>query len=1633
MTCYNINDPAIKAIIDYFGGRYEIAASIIDNWQKLNNTDRIPLIGELEGSDFSRDQNLGTNTFTNKNVSTPTELNLERFKSLPEEYVQDRTNVSLKNLTNILNNLKSKFGIDYVIDSTLESKGAFKNGKVYVNPNKFSLDTPFHEYAHPFLMYVKQKNPTLYNQLKAEIQKDSLLMGMVKKTYSDRSEDEQIDEAIVTKLGKIASNLSTQPAYKSIIDRILEFISNGISKLMGGKKVTLNLNTTLHDLATMLVDDTRAPLEFIDFEEGTFESRESDFNDARDYFKNRDFGNLYIHLQELEKKGVDTTLMRDTLSKLHKIAVRVEKNDNPAAEEGRYRVNGDTTFNGVTDWIESFAPEGTIKIFKGDPSESPGVKYGNAVDFLLDIITQSYNYKDSYKLEDYEDLDALTEEISDEFGVDLSIPEIKFLTSQILNIFKEYPNHVFLSQMPVYNSTEKVVGTTDLLAINPETGAVSIVDLKLSAKSVSSDTKKLNRYKYQVSTYGAMYKSRNVPVENLSLYEIQRFDTGDKKFGYGKTVPISPLKDVEQHFNVFNDVNENKQNKKLINKIKVILEKELRKAKRNKNSYGVKKYTDLKTALTNISVGESVNNFVKSSYLDIIGKPYVQNGVHKISTKYSDKGRFETLQEQHKTKQITDKQYIEELFKMKKDLELYEPILFELMAISKDLEREDDNTSRELRDAITDIIQFKREFITEYKETVIPSIASELVKNLDMDKLITQNNKNLQILENRLEKYKKGGAPESKIELVKEEIEKLKNSTPNYERIVKQLEEGFDKDVSYFQTSLIDTVSSHNDIISLYVLKVKAYYENINQELFKSQPEFDNQYDKFSRLRGTSGSDKQIYGNMFETSTFSADGGWNEESHFQDYGFVRDRKYSEWMKSFSDLNKQSDELKDKDQVKALREKWYLNHTESIPAENRTYFNKALNKDVILEYGTNHLLNEIKKDFLLKANQDTEKAENDYNSWLKNRTITKPDGSVIIMDIRFVKPTKALYNNEKYESLQRSSQFEYYQFLLSTVIGSRVSTSNRYNIDYRLPSVPATLLTKMKDTGLKTTFVDGVKSFTQATPEEQIEYGDSLFIGDPFQNKLEDKDRTFNLTEITKMFYKESLVRKVRRDLETFSLGLLDVVGETEVQRTKGGKIIMDRAKLGLQKEGLDINPADVISGRESDIYKVLNELIETFIYGRTRESGNEKLMQVVTSLSKMVATTQIGGLNVVPAIAQNLQQSTMAAIEAWSGTHLSKESLAWARTQEIAIVADLTNDLIGDDTKKSKIGQLLQAYNVFQGDFFDSYGRKLKGENVANMLQSNPTFFLQKFANEMPLIRSFLAYLKDTKTNINGIEVSLWDAYELDNNKRLTVKPGTKLKNYGDFSSDIVDGAAMKKFHSIVKGMGESKGLINNPLIKRKWYGKAMMFYRNWVMPGVKKRFDSLRYDKEQEDYTVGSYRQFWKKLWNKEFKDIMRAIGKNEGELTDYEYAALRHAFFEQSAILLTSTLVAILTLMLAGAEDDDEKKRLQYLLYFTQRLNAEMSFFGGLGNIDTAGLPNVGDTLRMFKQPTFLSSYVLNTGKLLYQLTSPFEVYKRDYGMFEKGDSKLYAKFLKLFGISGTQMHPEDLLKILTLSTAS
>ena len=43
-----------------------------------------------------------------------------------------------------------------------------------------------------------------------------------------------------------------------------------------------------------------------------------------------------------------------------------------------------------------------------------------------------------------------------------------------------------------------------------------------------------------------------------------------------------------------------------------------------------------------------------------------------------------------------------------------------------------------------------------------------------------------------------------------------------------------------------------------------------------------------------------------------------------------------------------------------------------------------------------------------------------------------------------------------------------------------------------------------------------------------------------------------------------------------------------------------------------------------------------------------------------------------------------------------------------------------------------------------------------------------------------------------------------------------------------------------------------------------------------------------------------------------------------------------------------------------------------------------------------------------------------------SPFEVYERKTGKFEKGDNKAWAYFLKMIGLPGYNMNPREAVKI-------
>jgi hypothetical protein len=169
-------------------------------------------------------------------------------------------------LTNILDKLALKFGISWRYDSSIPGLGQFKDGEVLINPDKAKADTPFHEFAHPFIAIVKIQNPYLYNNLMNQLTKSDVgikTLEKVKKLYPELTYEQQIEEAIVDVIGQYAADAQSIKKEKGLWNAIKTFlrrVSEYIKSLLNDsqKKIVpseLDPNTTMQELASMLVID----------------------------------------------------------------------------------------------------------------------------------------------------------------------------------------------------------------------------------------------------------------------------------------------------------------------------------------------------------------------------------------------------------------------------------------------------------------------------------------------------------------------------------------------------------------------------------------------------------------------------------------------------------------------------------------------------------------------------------------------------------------------------------------------------------------------------------------------------------------------------------------------------------------------------------------------------------------------------------------------------------------------------------------------------------------------------------------------------------------------------------------------------------------------------------------------------------------------------------------------------------------------------------------------------------------------------------------------------------------------------------------------------------------------------------
>jgi hypothetical protein len=401
--------------------------------------------------------------------------------------------------------------------------------------------------------------------------------------------------------------------------------------------------------------------------------------------------------------------------------------------------------------------------------------------------------------------------------------------------------------------------------------------------------------------------------------------------------------------------------------------------------------------------------------------------------------------------------------------------------------------------------------------------------------------------------------------------------------------------------------------------------------------------------------------------------------------------------------------------------------------------------------------------------------------------------------------------------------------------------------------------------------------------------------------------------------------------------------------------------------------------------------------------------------------TQIGGLNVLGGIANSLQANVSTAIEAAAKQFISDKSMLWAKKEYYSLLPDYMSDL-NSGTAKSWIGQLIELYDPMQGNYKDAYGRRITKTTFKKLMSSNSWYFLHKAGEHAIHIQAFMAYLKDTKVMQNGKEISLYDAYELDNDGKIKLLEGVTLPGKTSTNGKI-SLMVQNRLHAMDKRINGVYNEFDSPELKRHWYGSLLFMYRDFLIPGFKKRYKTLSVDQEFSSPTEGYWNTFMRKLI-KDKKQLMRfymGMEKESADFQDFERENLRRAVRELAIIFATGLLVMVLN-NLYKASDDDEKEKWKYMLYLTMKLNQELGAYGTVGDPQNWGRPNFRELARTFKQPFVIFGTV---EKLFKIFDSIGQTYERKTGMFEKGDSKFYAALIKFFGITGVNFDPEESIK--------
>ena len=1265
-------------------------------------------------------------------------------------------------------------------------------------------------------------------------------------------------------------------------------------------------------------------------------------------------------------------------------------------------------------------------------------------------------------------------------GTDVSISNdvIEELYEKFQEFKEKHKDSVIITQQVLYNEEKGVAGTADIIIID-QNGKCKIVDLKSSINPTNYEEGRFKTYEKesvgedgQVRTfknaYDRKFKNKSSRKEKheaqLSAYKGLGISKGlefaeeeslvvlpvyIKEIDGSKVVEVKmeneiPLSSNKEFIEELWDDGMYKEKSELVSderyddyvkEIKTLLQDRLAILKRRHS--GVNKFEKaqierLKKVIDSVENTEVLNKFVNQIFDLFVenqktGYPGIVSRIEKTISKI-EKG------------DISGIDAIGELQYYKETINLYGGIISDLSDFYNtellDFKEVEAGTTLWKLKKINDAT---KRIENRHKKQINPLIAKELSKFISTsanESLL----KDLEGKKERLAKYIENKSSEKVINNLKKQIKEIETKFKGgvtYNSILKELNEGSDSDLSLIDAWVNPAISSSNSTVALFAKMVKSLFEEVRMNSFAFSKIASREFETYKKSNSSSQDNvtefnKGIYERIKTREKNNETGEYEWEERLAFVQKIDITKYQEALDEAYKEKRRISEEKGVEAGKLYMREWYFKNTE-------------LSQDfsingVIITKGANTLVEEQQELLAQGVIQEWE-----FENWLsKNRRVDKTTGEEIFMR-KFSQPKESIYMNKNYvDLLKDSSKLKYYNFLVSQYMNDQDKIPHESRMGYLLPSITKGTNERVRQNGFISYFKYSAKNAIEALPEDVDIYGEDVsskikIVPLLFHNRMPVDDISVDLIASVMQFHEATLKYEAQTSLIGISDSTLEAVSETTPYQTDslGKRIINASAK----KAGIEGYQKYLKKYNGNNIAAMLDGFIDMQIYGKKSKEtkvsvfGKEiDLGKAVNSFMGASAFLQIGG-NPLLSAANYFTASANASIEATGNQFFSQGEYQRARLiyDKHVVNGDFIKDF-ASPINKTLIGQLVDLYDPMQGSYTDKYGRKISHSTARKLISTDTWFFMQQQGEHNIQVRTMIAMLLKNKVTLNGKEIPLLEAYEIDESsedKSIKLKDGVVIS--GNVSANgLVNNDTKNSLHAINRQMHGVYDGFNRTMIEREWWGRLVMMYRKFVVPGFKRRYKQYGFDQEMGIMTEGYYKTFFR-LAITETKELLNNLMPfTDSNLTDIERANSRRAMMEMAYMLTTGIIIMILSSM-SGGDDDKDKKR-QYALFFALRLNNELGFFLAPGDVARNPLllgVNPLNMYKTFRAPTAGFTLVEKTIRLATQLSDPFEEYKRDSGPWKKGDNKLMVKFLKLIGASGSTLNPDQAVKILMMQT--